>query len=166
MAYLVGLPLLALLAMLQSAVFAHLRLLDGRPDLVLLAVVGWGLAGRGTEAMIWGLCGGLLLDLLSGAPFGISAISLVLTAYLLSLLEGRLWGMHPLLPPAAALLGTALLHGLGLASLLLTGRALDLAAAATRVILPSAFLNVALSLPAAQLAGSLRQALFPEKVTL
>ena len=34
----VGVPLLALLAVLQSSVLSYLRFLDGRPDLVLLAV--------------------------------------------------------------------------------------------------------------------------------
>jgi rod shape-determining protein MreD len=160
------LPLLAILAVIQSTLLSHLRLLDGRPDLVLLAVLAWALAGRVEEAMVWGLAGGLFLDLLSGVPFGTSAIALVLIAFLLSLTEGRLWGAHPLMPLAAALVASAVYYSLMLGALLLAGQPIDLASAGSRVILPSTFLNLVLAIPAVQLAGGLRQALYPPEVKI
>ena len=166
MAYLVGIPLLALLAILQSTVFSHLQLLDGRPDLVLLAVGSWGLVGRGREAMVWGLIGGLFLDLLSGIPFGTSAIALVLVAYIASLLEGRFWEAHLLMPMGVTLLGSLVFYALSLAGLLLSGHPIDLPTALMRVILPSTFLNLILALPASQLAVGLRRSLFPPEVTI
>ncbi len=166
MAYLIGIPLLAFLAVLQSAIFGHIRLLDGRPDLILLAVISWGVVGRGREAMVWGLIGGLLLDLLSGIPFGASAIALVLVAYLASLSEGRLWEAHLLMPLGVTLIGSLLYHGLTLAALMLAGHTIDLETAAVRVLLPSTFLNLVLALPAAQLAEALRRSLSRPEVTI
>jgi rod shape-determining protein MreD len=166
MAYLIGIPLLAFLAVLQSAIFGHIRLLDGRPDLVLLAIVGWGVVGRGREAMVWGLIGGLFLDLLSGIPFGASAIALVLVAYLASFSEGRLWEAHLLMPLGVTLMGSLLYHGLTLAALMLAGHTIDLETAAMRVLLPSTFLNLVLALPAAQLAEALRRSFSRPEVTI
>lgn len=166
MAYVVGVPFLALLAILQSTVFSHLQLLDGRFDLVLLAVGSWGLVGRGREAMVWGLVGGLFLDLLSGIPFGTSAIALVLVAYIASLLEGRFWEAHLLMPLGVTLMGSLIFHAISLAGLLLGGHPIDLATALVRVILPSTFLNLILALPAAQLAVGLQRSLFPPEVTI
>ncbi len=166
MAYLIGIPLLTLLAVLQSAILAHIRLLDGRPDLVLLAIIGWGVVGRGREAMILGLIGGLLLDLLSGIPFGASAIALVLVAYLASLSEGRLWEAHLLMPLGVTLIGSLIYHGLTVAALMLAGHTIDLRIAAMRVLLPSTFLNLILALPAAQLAGALRRSISRPEVTI
>ena len=67
MTILVGLPLLILAAVLQSTALVHLRVLDGTLDLTLLLVLGWTLAGDWRGGMVWGLMGGLCLDLLSGA---------------------------------------------------------------------------------------------------
>ncbi|MEJ2569367.1 MAG: hypothetical protein P8Y98_02385 [Anaerolineales bacterium] len=43
MSYIVGIPLLSLLAILQSVLMGYFQLLDGRADLVLVAVVAWSL---------------------------------------------------------------------------------------------------------------------------
>lgn len=166
MAYLIGVPLLALLSVIQSTVLSHLQLFEGRPDLVLLAVVGWSLTGRTEEAMVWGMIGGLFLDLLSGLPFGSSAIALILVAFLVSLSEGRFWEAHLLMPLSATLVASLTFHILGMGAVLLTGRALDPSLALTRVILPSTFLNLVLALPTAQLAGGLRDRLFPPEVEI
>ncbi len=166
MAHLVGIPLLMVLAIVQSAVLTHVGLLDGRPDLVLLAVVGWSLTGRWREAMIWGFAGGLILDLFSGVPFATSAIALVIVASFASLLEGRFWEANFLIPMGVTLAGSFAYHGVILAALLVAGRSIDLELAVTRVILPSAFLNLVFSVPAAQLAGSLQRSLFPPEVAI
>ena len=166
MAYLVGIPLLVLLAIVQSAVLSHIGLLDGRPDLVLLAVVGWSLTGRWREAMVWGFLGGLLLDLLSGVPFATSAVAFVIVASFASLLEGRFWEANLLIPLGVTLAGSFVYHGVAIGALLIAGRPIDLELAATRVILPSTFLNLVFSIPAAQLAGSLHRNLFPPEVAI
>ncbi len=166
MGYLIGIPLMALLAALQSSVFAGLRPLDGGVDLVLLAVVAWALAGRAEEAMVWGLVGGFLLDMLSAAPLGVTAIALVAIAFLVSLLEGRFWEAH-LLMPAAAVLVASLIYGLiALGAAMVAGATPDLATSVSRVLLPSAFLDVLLALPATQLAESVVQSLFPPEVAI
>ncbi len=166
MGFAVGIPLVVFLAILQSAVFSHLGLFEGRPDLVLLAVIAWSFSGRTNEAMVWGFAGGLALDLLSGLPLGVSALSLVAIAYLASLTEGRFWEGHLLVPVAAALLAGLLFHAVELGSVWLGGHPVDLGVAAARILLPSLFLDVVLSLPAVQAAGSLRDSLFPPKVTV
>lgn len=165
MSYLIGIPLIGLLVALQSSVVSHLRLLDGRPDLVLLAVVAWALTGRGNEAMVLGFVGGLLLDSFSQLPLGWSAAVLTLIAAMVSYSEGRFWGANPLMQLAAALSASVTFHAAGLLLLLATGRQLDPALALSRTLLPSTFLNLLLALPAAQLAESLRNSLYPPPVT-
>lgn len=166
MSYVIGIPLLACLAVLQSAVVSQVRLLDGGPDLVLLAVVSWSLAEGWDEALLWGMIGGLLLDLFSGLPFGSSSIILTVIALLASLLEGRLWGSHAFMQLGVVLVASVIYQLYGLGVLLLTGRAVDFLLALTRVILPSAFANLVLCLPAVQIARSLRQTIHPPEVRI
>lgn len=166
MAYLMGIPLLALLAILQSAVFSQVRLLGGQADLVLLAVVGWALTGRWKEAMILGAVGGIPLDLLSAAPIGPSSLALVLVAYGVAATEGRLWGAHLLTPLGVILAASLTFSSVTLLGSLLAGAVVDLGSVAARVILPSLFLNLLLAVPAAQLASVLRRMLFPPEVEI
>jgi rod shape-determining protein MreD len=166
MAYVVGFPLLALLAVLQSAVLSDIRLLDGRADLVLLAVVAWALAERWTEALVWGMVGGLLVDLFSGVPFGSTSLILVVVVYVASLLEGRFWGAHMFLQMGVVMIASLVYHFYGLGWLVLMGRPVDVSLSLTRVLLPSTFLNLLLTLPGVQLARFLRVMLFPPEVKI
>lgn len=166
MVYLIGVPFLLTLAILQSSVFSHLQLLDGRPDLVLLAVLSWSLAGRHNEAMLLGLIGGLFLDLLSGLPFGSHAIILVLVIYLVASFEDRFWEAHLLLPLSMSLIASLVFHGLEIGTILLMGRSIDPTYVMTRIVLPSTFLNLVLALPASQLAEGLRVRLYPPEVEI
>lgn len=166
MAYIVGVPLLLLLAILQSSVLSYIGLLEGRPDLVLLAIVAWAVTGRSGEAMILGLIGGLMLDLLSGVPLGATSLILVLIALLVSLFEVRFWEAHLLMPLAVTLVASFLYHFLTLGIIWLMGRTVDVSIMLRQVILPSAFLNLVLALPAAQGAQALRESLFPPEVSI
>ncbi len=166
MAYILGIPLLILLAIFQSTLLGTFQFLDGRPDLILLAVIGWGLAGGSEEAMVWGLVGGIFLDMLSGVPIGTTSIILILIGTLVSLFEGRIWEANFLMPLGTTLAGSLLFHILSLGVILLMGREIDWTYAFTRVILPSTFINLLLALPVAQALKGLRSRLYPPEVEI
>ena len=166
MAYVLGIPLLILLAIFQSTLLGTFQFLDGRPDLILLAVIGWGLAGGSEEAMVWGLAGGVFLDMVSGIPIGTTSIILILIGTLVSLFEGRIWEANFLMPLGATLAGSLLFHILSLGVILLMGREIDWTYAFTRVILPSTFINLLLALPITQALKSLRSRLYPPEVEI
>jgi rod shape-determining protein MreD len=163
---LIGIPLLAFLAVLQSTILSHIRLLDGRPDAILLAVVVWSIAGRTNEAMVWGFIGGAFLDLYSGVPFGSTSIALVIVAYLVSFPEGRFWESHVVMPLGVMLVASTIFHLLGIGTLLTIGQPIDFDSALTRVLLPSTFMNLVLVLPALQLANGMVERLFPPEVKI
>jgi rod shape-determining protein MreD len=67
-----------------------------RPDLVLDTVVIWAVTRGAREALPWGLMGGLMLDLVSGTPFGTLSLVLVIVAFLssagdINLFPNALW---------------------------------------------------------------------------
>jgi rod shape-determining protein MreD len=163
-AYLIGIPLLALLAILQSTLFADFGFYEGRPDLVLLAVAGWALAGEGQQAMVWGLIGGFFLDMLSALPVGTSSIALILVAYLVSLYARRIWEVNLIMPLGVTLIASIFFHSALLLALLLLGRQVNLAYAYVRVILPSTFINLLFTLPVSQGLAGLQRRLNPPEV--
>lgn len=166
MAIIIGIPLLALLAVLQSSIISELSLLEGRPDLILIAVVAWGLMGRYRESMIWGLIGGLFLDMLSGLPLGVTSINLILIAFLVSFSEGRFWESHILMPLGVMLLLSPLFYFLSIVTLWMLGHDINLGIAIARVILPGTFLNLLLILPGTQLISAVNRLIHPPEVSI
>ena len=166
MVYIVGIPLLAFMALIQSTMLSHFRFLAGRPDLILLVVIGWGLAGRTNESLVFAFFGGLFLDFFSVLPFGTNAIALVIVAFLVSLYQGRIWEANILIPLGITLVGSLVYHSIILLVLFLSGRQVDLTFALGRVILPSTFLNVVLAIPVSQALSWLVKRLYPAEVDL
>lgn len=164
--YLVGLPLLALAAVVQATVLSHLHLSGGTLDIVLLLTLSWTLAGEWQGGAMWGLMGGLCLDLLSGGPFGAHALALVPVAYLASLSEGRFWRSHVLLPLATVLFATVLYHLLYLTALTATGHVVAWLPSLTQVTLPAVLINTLLMLPVYHLVRWLHHVLHPAPVTI
>lgn len=166
MSYLIGIPLLTLLAILQSVLMSHIELLDGRADLVLLAVISWSLTRRSEEAMAWGVIGGFALDFLSGLPFGSNALILLIVTFLVSFLEGRFWEAHLLMPLGVMFVASLIYHLLCTLLVIIIGQDVSISVVFRRIILPSTFLNVIIALPASQLASVLHSRLFPQEVEL
>jgi rod shape-determining protein MreD len=166
MSTLIGLPLLALLAIIQSAIVSDLTLLEGRPDLILVVVVAWGIIGRYRESMLWGLIGGLALDLLSGLPLGVTAINLILIAFLVSFSEGRFWESHILMPLGVMLITSPLFYFISILTLWLLGYDIELGFAMFRVALPGTFLNLLLILPGTQIISAIDRVIHPPEVSI
>lgn len=70
-------------ALLVAAALLHgtiIPMLGWRPDLMLVLVVTWSLLRGLPEGLLWAFAGGILLDLLSGGPFGAFTIALLVAA--------------------------------------------------------------------------------------
>jgi rod shape-determining protein MreD len=164
--YLIGLPLLALAAVVQATVLSLLHVGGGTVDLVLLLALSWTLIGEWQGGALWGLMGGLCLDLLSGGPVGAHALGLVVVAYLASLSEGRFWRSHVLLPLATVLLCTVLYHLLYLGVLAATGHPVAWLPSLVQVTLPAVLLNTLLMLPVYHSVRWLHHILHPVPVSI
>ena len=113
-----------------------------KPDLVLLIVISWSLL-RGTgEGVVWGFTGGLCVDLLSGGPFGASAVGMMTVGLLSGQGATNLFKGNLLLPLLLVPIGTAVYYALILAVLELTGRAPVLDPILAQAIMPAAVVNL------------------------
>ncbi len=144
MRYYVGFPLLVAIAWIQTSVLSPLPILAVRPDLMLLAVIGWGMMRGAKEALIWGIVGGVLLDLLGGGPLGISVLALLPIAIVSGVGETKLMESNLNLALALALLGSVLYNGIYLLLLQLLGNHVEWWLSFLRLFLPCALLNTLL----------------------
>jgi rod shape-determining protein MreD len=117
------------------------------PDLMLLVVVSWSLL-RGTgEGLLWALGGGLLLDLMSGGPFGVATISLALCSIIVGLGEFNVFRDSLWLPLAASVLATVVYSLAYWAILQVTGRSLHTVYTLLAVMVPATVLNALVMYP-------------------
>ena len=77
------------MAILQTTLLPYLSINGIKPDLLLVLVAIWSLLNGSREGSLWALVGGFILDLLSGAPFGIGTLSLVAVSLLGGLRQVR-----------------------------------------------------------------------------
>jgi rod shape-determining protein MreD len=108
---------------------------------VLLAVVSWSILRGPGEGLRWAIIGGLCLDLLSGGPFGLQTLALLLVSLLVSLGEVRIFRSHIALPLAGATGATLLYYLANMGLLHLLRYPPPWLAAFGKIVLPAMIFN-------------------------
>jgi hypothetical protein len=162
--YLISIPFLSLLVILQTAVVSRILLLDGKADLVLLAVVGWALQERVQGVWFWGVLGGIGVGMVSALPFGVLLAGYLASVGLSLLLRRRVWKVPFLAMLASAFLGTLIVALFSLVAVALQGITLPLLETFNMIILPSLLLNLLLALPMYIVVRDIARWLYPEEL--
>lgn len=136
--------LLISVALIQSTVMPHLTLWGVKPDLMLLVVISWSLLRGAREGIIWGFIGGLCLDLFSAAPFGLSALALLIVSFLSGLGEATVFRTHIILPLATVFFASLIYDFIFLLVLNVLGQPVVWLDSFIRLALPASLLNVLL----------------------
>ena len=112
--------------------------------MVLLVVVSWSLLRGAEEGVVWGFIGGILLDLFSGAPFGVSTIAMALVSFLTGVGEMNVFRTNIALPLATTFFATIAYELIFLILLQAMGWPIAWIDGLIRVVLPTALLNTLL----------------------
>jgi rod shape-determining protein MreD len=93
--------------LLQSTVFAQIKLFGVRPELLYLLTIVVAILDGPTDGMLVGFAGGLGQDFLLNQPKGLTALTLTLLGYTVGLLRQYIVSPSPLLPTMLVGVGTA-----------------------------------------------------------
>ena len=140
----IGIPFLILVAILQSTILPEIRIFGLVPNLTLLTVLAWSYYRGPNEGVIWGMIGGLLIDLASGAPTGISSLPLMLAALVTGLGRSRIYSSNLILPALISLLSILLYQTVWLLLLALVGQPVSWRLSVIQVAAPLFLLNLLL----------------------
>jgi rod shape-determining protein MreD len=102
----VVIPLVILLAIAQASVLPAFPLFGVAPALWLVVAVAWSLLRGMREGLIVAFVGGLVIDLLSTAPLGITSLSLMLAIAIVTFLQRHLPKNQTLVPALLMALAT------------------------------------------------------------
>ena len=136
-----------MISILQSAVISRLPLDQGVADLMLILLVAIALQKRVSTAWQWSIIGGMLIDFMSGLPFGIFSVSYLVATALAMVLRERIWRFTFLMQLLVVLVGTLVSQGLSYLVLFLQGATLPFVTVLQVITMPTIILNFMLSLP-------------------
>jgi rod shape-determining protein MreD len=145
--YYVGLPLLVLVALLEVSVVPMFRVAGLQPNLMLVLLIAWLIVRGANEAFILAPIGGVLLGLVDGAPAGTALIGLAPLAFLQDLRGSQLREGGLIMAIAFTIVMSFFYNYVHLAVFTLQGQSGDWLLASTRIIVPTALLNVFVLIP-------------------
>jgi rod shape-determining protein MreD len=138
-------PLLLIVAVLQTSLVPYFTLWGVFADLPILFVVSWGLLAGSREGALWGFIAGVAVDALSGAPFGAAAFSLIVVGFLAGMGGASVSRAQLALPLVTIFLATILYDLTFLLIVRLSGQPVVWLESLLRIVLPSAALNTVLA---------------------
>lgn len=71
----ISIPIMALLAILQSSVLSRFPIVGVSPQLLFVVTLAWGLERGLQEGLVWAFVAGIFADLFSVAPMGLSSLA-------------------------------------------------------------------------------------------
>lgn len=94
--------------LLQSTVFAQMKLLGVKPELMYLVTIIVAILEGPQEGAVVGFAGGMAQDFLLNTPKGITALTLTLLGYAMGLARQYIVSPSPLMPTMLVAAGTAI----------------------------------------------------------
>lgn len=116
-----AIPLLGLLAVMQTAVLPKFQFLGASPQLPFLVALAWGLLHTHEEGMIWAFVAGLWMDVFSITPMGMTALVYVVAVTAVLIINNAFPTSRLLMPILMAGLATIIAYLLNLFILRILG---------------------------------------------
>lgn len=157
----IALPLLGLAVIVQSAIVGQFRLLGGTADVVLVCVTAWALQQAVSTGFHWAFLASVFISLVSGLPWFVYFAAYGGVVLLAMLLQQRVWQAPILAMFIVTFLGTALLHGLTLMYVYISGSEVPVADSLGLITLPSVLLNMLIAIPVYGMMRDLAGWVFP-----
>lgn len=79
--YLSSIFILLVMVLLKAAILSNITILPAVPDLLLICTLYFSLQNGRLEGLVTGFAGGLMLDFVSGSPFGLNCLIRCIIGY-------------------------------------------------------------------------------------
>jgi len=138
-------PILIVVGIMQATIVPHIKVWGIFADLPVLVVTSWSLLQGAREGIVWGFIAGLVVDLLSGAPFGAATFSLMAAGFISGMGQATVFRNHIALPLVVTFLATIIYNLIFMLVLQIVGQPMAWIESLWRIVLPSAVLNTVLT---------------------
>ena len=154
------------MALAQATFSSYMKVNGLHPDLVLILVISWTILHSFEEGLIWALIGGMALDFISGTPFGVSSLAMVLVVVIIATAQGRVFGSNIFFPLLLAFPLSLLFNGLILLCLNVLGRPVAWVETFSLILFPLALFDTGVTFLVFPLLYWLNRRLSPQPLSL
>jgi cell shape-determining protein MreD len=161
--YILSFVLLLTLAVTESSLLPPILGNSIRPSLILVVSAVWT-ALRGSDGYAWALGGGIMLDLMSSVPLGLTSLSLLVGNVTATILDRAPIPSRLFRTTTWVAIVTVVSHGITLIGLAISGRNVDVGYSTLTVILPLMILNPVLAIPVYAVLNNLNERLRRQQI--
>ena len=86
-----SIPVMLIFTVFQTVAISRIKLLSGSADIVLLAIVSWGISKKDSSIFFWALLGGFMISYISAMPSPPTIISYLIIAVITWIVQKRFW---------------------------------------------------------------------------
>ena len=159
----ISLPIMLILTVIQTVVVSRIKLVGGTADIILLAIVSWGISKEDRSLFIWAIVGGILISLISAMPALAVISSYLMVASITRIFQRRLWQSPILAVLLSSFIGTIMKFIIDIIALQFMGIELDLPKSIEMTLATNLILNLFILFPIYLIISDLAKMTLPKE---
>ncbi len=159
----VSLPIMLILSVIQTVAVSRVTLMGGSADLILLAIVSWGVSEEDSSVFVWALVGGILISFISAMPPTAVITSYLVIAVITRVFQIGLWQAPILAILLSSFIGTIAKFIIDIIALQFMGIELSFSTSIRTTLAPNLILNLFILFPIYLLMNDLAERISPKE---
>jgi hypothetical protein len=140
-------PIMLILSIIQTVAVSRVKILGGSADLVLLAIVSWGVSEEDQSVFFWALVGGIFISYISAMPASAVVTSYLVIAGITRVVQKGLWQSPILAILLSSFIGTIVKFVIDIIALKFMGIELTISTSIKMTLAPNLILNLFILFP-------------------
>lgn len=159
----VSLPIMLIFSVIQTVAVSRIKLMGGSADIILLAIVSWGVSEEDNSVFFWALAGGIFISFISAMPTAAVITSYLFIAGITRIFQKALWQAPILAILLSAFVGTIAKFIIDLIALQFMGIELTLSTSIKMMLAPNLILNLFIIFPIYLVMSDLAKRISPKE---
>ena len=140
-------PIMLILSIIQTVAVSRVKIMGGSADLVLLAIVSWGVSEEDQSVFFWALVGGIFISYISAMPASAVVTSYLVIAGITRVVQKGLWQSPILAILLSSFIGTIVKFVIDIIALKFMGIELTISTSIKMTLAPNLILNLFILFP-------------------
>ena len=158
-----SIPIMLIFSVIQTVAVSRITLMGGSADIILLAIVSWGISEEDSSVFSWALVGGIFISFISAMPTAAVITSYLVIAGISRVFQKVLWQAPILAILLSSFIGTIVKFTIDIIALQLMGIELTLFESIKMALAPNLILNLFILFPIYMIVSDLARRISPKE---
>jgi len=159
----VSFPIMLIFSVIQTVALSRMKLMGGSADIILLAIVSWGISEEDSSVFFWALVGGIFISFISAMPTAAVITSYLVIAGITRVFQKVLWQAPILAILLSSFIGTIVKFTIDIIALQFMGIELTLSKSIKMTLAPNLILNLFILFPIYLILSDLAKSISPKE---